>query len=132
MQEGISYMTGSECPAVIVNIVRGSPGLGNIAPSQGDYFQATRGGGHGDYRTIVLAPSSVQELADLTQRAFDLADQYRIPVIILGDGVLGQMMEPVELPSEVQTKKASSQRLDPNWGQRKTQPISPIAHFRSF
>jgi 2-oxoglutarate ferredoxin oxidoreductase subunit alpha len=94
-QEGISFLAGQELPAVIVNIVRGGPGLGNIAPSQADYFQATRGGGHGDYRTIVLAPSSVQELADLTFDAFDLADKYRNPVIILGDGLLGQMMEPV-------------------------------------
>jgi len=94
-QEGISFLAGQELPAVVVNIVRGGPGLGNIAPSQADYFQATRGGGHGDYRTIVLAPSSVQELADLTFDAFDLADKYRNPVIILGDGLLGQMMEPV-------------------------------------
>jgi 2-oxoglutarate ferredoxin oxidoreductase subunit alpha len=97
MQEGISYLAGAELPSVIVNIMRGGPGLGNIAPSQGDYFQATRGGGHGDYRTIVLAPSSVQEMADLTQLAFDLADQYRTPVVILADGILGQMMEPVAL-----------------------------------
>ena len=94
-QEGISFLAGQELPAVVVNIVRGGPGLGNIAPSQADYFQATRGGGHGDYRTIVLAPSSVQELADLTFDAFDLADKYRNPVVILGDGLLGQMMEPV-------------------------------------
>jgi 2-oxoglutarate ferredoxin oxidoreductase subunit alpha len=80
---------------VVVNIMRGGPGLGNIAPSQGDYFQATRGGGHGDYRTIVLAPSSVQELVDCMPLAFDLADQYRTPVLVLADGILGQMMEPV-------------------------------------
>lgn len=97
MQEGISYLAGAELPAVIVNIMRGGPGLGNIAPSQSDYFQATRGGGHGDYRTIVLAPNSVQELADTMYLAFDLADDYRIPVMILGDGILGQMMEPVTL-----------------------------------
>ena len=97
MQEGISYLAGAELPSVVVNIMRGGPGLGNIAPAQGDYFQATRGGGHGDYRTIVLAPSSVQEMADLTQLAFDLADQYRTPVIILADGMVGQMMEPVVL-----------------------------------
>ncbi|MCX6006756.1 MAG: 3-methyl-2-oxobutanoate dehydrogenase subunit VorB [Chloroflexi bacterium] len=99
-QEGISYLAACELPAVIVNMQRGGPGLGSIAASQGDYFQATRGGGHGDYRTIVLGPSSVQELADLTMRAFDLADTYKIPVIILGDGVLGQMMEPVEFKRE--------------------------------
>jgi len=94
-QEGISYLAGCELPAVIVNMVRGGPGLGNIGPAQSDYFQATRGGGHGDYRTPVLAGASVQEMADLTCRAFDLADLYRTPVLILGDGILGQMMEPV-------------------------------------
>lgn len=94
-QEGISSMAADELPGVIVNMMRGGPGLGNILPSQGDYFQATRGGGHGDYRTIVLAPDSVQELADLTMDAFDLADKYRNPVLILADGMIGQMMEPV-------------------------------------
>ncbi|MBN1795165.1 MAG: 3-methyl-2-oxobutanoate dehydrogenase subunit VorB [Sedimentisphaerales bacterium] len=97
MQEGISYLAGAELPAVIVNVMRGGPGLGNIAPSQGDYFQATRGGGHGDYRTITLAPSGVQEWVDLMPLAFDLADIYRTPVMILADGILGQMMEPVVL-----------------------------------
>jgi 2-oxoglutarate ferredoxin oxidoreductase subunit alpha len=95
-QEGISYMAACQLPAVIVNMMRGGPGLGNIAPSQADYFQATRGGGHGDYRLIVLAPSTVEEAWDLTHLAFDLADEYRNPVMILGDGILGQMMEPVE------------------------------------
>ena len=95
-QEGISYLAACELPAVIVNMSRGGPGLGSISAAQSDYFQATRGGGHGDYRTIVLAPSSVQELADFTYHAFELADKYLIPVIILGDGMLGQMMEPVE------------------------------------
>jgi len=95
MQEGISYLAGAELPAVVVNVMRGGPGLGNIAPSQGDYFQATRGGGHGDYRTIVLGPSSVQELVDCMPLAFDLADQYRMTVVVLADGILGQMMEPV-------------------------------------
>lgn len=99
-QEGISYLAACELPAVIVNMSRGGPGLGSIVASQSDYFQATRGGGHGDYRTIVLAPSSVQELADLTHQAFELADKYQIPVIILGDGMLGQMMEPVEFKHE--------------------------------
>jgi len=97
MQEGMSYLAGAELPAVVVNVMRGGPGLGNIAPSQGDYFQATRGGGHGDYRTVVLGPSSVQELADCMPLAFDLADQYRITVMVLADGILGQMMEPVVL-----------------------------------
>jgi 2-oxoglutarate ferredoxin oxidoreductase subunit alpha len=98
MQEGISYLAGAELPAVIVNIMRGGPGLGSIGPSQSDYFQATRGGGHGDYRTIVLAPQSVQEIADIMIDAFDLADIYRNPVIVLGDGVIGQMTEPLVLP----------------------------------
>lgn len=95
-QEGISYLAADELPAVIVNMVRGGPGMGNISPSQSDYFQATRGGGHGDYKTIVLAPASVQELTEVVPLAFDLADRYRNPVIILGDGMLGQMMEPVD------------------------------------
>lgn len=95
-QEGISYLAGCQLPAVIVNIMRGGPGLGNIAPSQSDYFQATKGGGHGDYRCIVLAPSTVQESVELTKLAFELSDKYRVPVIILGDGLLGQMMEPVD------------------------------------
>src|SRR5512136_1330770 len=95
-QEGISYLAACELPAVIVNMSRGGPGLGSISAAQSDYFQSTRGGGHGDYRTIVLAPSSVQELADLTHRAFDLADRYFMPVVILCDGTIGQMMEPVE------------------------------------
>jgi len=94
-QEGISYLAADELPGVIVNMSRGGPGMGNISPAQSDYLQATRGGGHGDYRTIVLAPSSVQEIADLMPVAFDLADKYRNPVVVLGDGMLGQMMEPV-------------------------------------
>jgi len=96
-QEGISYLAAAELPAVIVNVQRGGPGLGNIAPSQADYFQATKGGGHGDYHLIVLAPDSVQETYDLTLLAFDLADKYRIPVMLLTDARLGQMMEPVTL-----------------------------------
>ena len=95
-QEGISYLAGSELPGVIVNVQRGGPGLGDISPSQADYFQAVKGGGHGDYRMIVLAPSSVQEIADLVYDAFDLADKYRNPVMILGDAQLGQMMEPAD------------------------------------
>lgn len=94
-QEGISYMAGCRLPGVIVNMMRGGPGLGNIAPSQSDYFQATKGGGHGDYHTIVLAPDSVQECYDIMFDSFDLADRYRTPVMVLGDGMLGQMMEPV-------------------------------------
>lgn len=97
-QEGISYMAGMELPGVIINMMRGGPGLGNIAPSAADYFQATRGGAHGDYRTPVLAPAGCQELADLTSVAFELADKYRTPVMLLGDGLMGQVMEPVVFP----------------------------------
>jgi 2-oxoglutarate ferredoxin oxidoreductase subunit alpha len=96
MQEGISYIAAAELPCVIVNMMRGGPGLGGIQPSQSDYFQATKGGGHGDYHLLVLAPSTAQEAVSLTMRAFDLADKYRNPVMILGDGWIGQMMEPVE------------------------------------
>jgi len=95
-QEGISYIAGSQLPCVIVNMQRGGPGLGSIQPGQADYFQATKGGGHGDYRNIVIAPNSVQEMADITIQAFDIADKWRNAVMILGDGALGQMMEPVE------------------------------------
>lgn len=96
MSEGISYIAAAELPCVIVNIVRGGPGLGSIQPAQSDYFQATRGGGHGDYNMPVLAPASIQEMVDLVQDAFDIADMYRNPVMVMGDGMLGQMMEPVE------------------------------------
>jgi 2-oxoglutarate/2-oxoacid ferredoxin oxidoreductase subunit alpha len=97
-QEGISYIAGADLPALIVNVQRGGPGLGGIQPSQSDYFQATKGGGHGDYHLIVLTPASVQEMADLTGLAFELADKYRMPAMLLADGTMGQMMEPVELP----------------------------------
>jgi 2-oxoglutarate ferredoxin oxidoreductase subunit alpha len=97
-QEGISYAAGADIPVVVVNVVRGGPGLGGIAPAQSDYFQSTRGGGHGDYRCFVLAPKSVQECADFTMLAFDVSDKYRIPAIILADGLIGQMMEGVVLP----------------------------------
>ena len=103
-QEGISYAAGADVPCVIANVSRGGPGLGSIAPAQGDYFQSTRGGGHGDYYCIVLAPKSVQECADFTYLAFDLADQYRTPVIILADGMIGQMMEGIVLPPEKSPK----------------------------
>jgi len=98
MQEGISYLAGAELPCVIADITRGGPGLGNIAPDQSDYHQVVKGGGHGNYRTIVLAPHSVQEMADLTALAFQLADRYRNPVCLMADGYIGQMMEPVEFP----------------------------------
>jgi 2-oxoisovalerate ferredoxin oxidoreductase alpha subunit len=97
MQEGISYCAGAELPCVIVDIVRGGPGLGNIGPEQSDYFAMVKGGGHGNYRNFVLAPASVQEMADLTILAFDLADAYRNPAVILADGFIGQMMEPLDL-----------------------------------
>jgi 2-oxoglutarate ferredoxin oxidoreductase subunit alpha len=96
--EGVSYMAGADLPGVIINIERGGPGLGSIQPSQSDYWQATRALGHGDFQMVVYAPSTVQEMADLAYKAFDVADQYRTPVMILGDGMLGQMMEPVVLP----------------------------------
>jgi len=97
MQEGISYIAGAELPCVLVNIMRAGPGLGGVQPAQADYFQATKGGGHGDYRVLVLAPANLQEAVDLTQLAFDLADKYRNPVLVLADGMIGQLMEPVEL-----------------------------------
>ncbi|MEA3489638.1 MAG: 3-methyl-2-oxobutanoate dehydrogenase subunit VorB [Candidatus Omnitrophota bacterium] len=101
-QEGISYLAGCELPAVIVNVMRGGPGLGNISPAQGDYFQSTKGGGHGDYRLIVLAPATVQEMFDFTYEAFALADKYLNPVMILADGMLGQMMEPLEFDEDIE------------------------------
>ena len=100
-QEGVSYAAGSELPCVIVNIMRGGPGLGNIAPEQSDYNQVVKGGGHGNYRCPVLAPNSVQEMCSLTMKAFEIADRYRTPVYVLADGYIGQMMEPVEFPEPV-------------------------------
>lgn len=97
MQEGISYLAGSELPCVIVDVVRGGPGLGNIAPEQSDYFAVVKGGGHGNYKNLVVAPASVQEMAELTMLAFELADRYRNPAVVLADGFIGQMMEPLEL-----------------------------------
>jgi pyruvate/2-oxoacid:ferredoxin oxidoreductase alpha subunit len=97
MQEGMSYLAGAELPCVVVDIMRGGPGLGNIAPEQSDYFAMVKGGGHGNYRNLVLAPASVQEMADLTMLAFDLADKYRNPAVLLADGFIGQMMEPLDL-----------------------------------
>jgi pyruvate/2-oxoacid:ferredoxin oxidoreductase alpha subunit len=97
MQEGISYLAGAELPCVIVDVVRGGPGLGNIAPEQSDYFAVVKGGGHGNYRNIVLAPASVQEMCDLTVLAFELADRYRNPAVVLADGFIGQMIEPLDL-----------------------------------
>ena len=101
MSEALSYITCAQCPAVFVNIMRGGPGLGGILPSQGDYFQATKGGGHGDYRLLVMAPASVQEAVEMVMAAFPLAEKYRNPVMILGDGLIGQMMEPVAFPEDL-------------------------------
>ncbi|MBI9018417.1 MAG: 3-methyl-2-oxobutanoate dehydrogenase subunit VorB [Phycisphaerae bacterium] len=120
-QEGISYLAGSQLPAVIVNMMRGGPGLGNIEPSQSDYFQATRGGGHGDYYHIALAGNSVQEMADLMYDAFDLADKYRGPVMVIGDGILAQMIEPVD----VFAKKRPPIQTDKSWALGNLKDRSP-------
>lgn len=104
--EGISYLAGADLPALIVNVQRGGPGLGGIQPSQSDYFFTTRGPGHGDFHILVFAPASVQEMADLTSKAFELAEKYRMPAMLLADGTMGQMMEPVELPEETTDDKA--------------------------
>lgn len=110
-QEGISYLAGAQLPAVIVNVMRGGPGLGDVTPSQSDYFQATKGGGHGDYHSIVLAPATVSEAYKLMSKAFDLADTYRNPLIILADGILGQMMEPVQLSAISCRSSAENRKL---------------------
>jgi len=109
MQEGISYIAGAELPCLIVNVVRGGPGLGTIQPSQADYFQSVKGGGHGDYKLIVLAPASVQEMADFVDLGFELAFKYRNPALILSDGLIGQMMEKVELPPQKERTKVFDQ-----------------------
>jgi pyruvate/2-oxoacid:ferredoxin oxidoreductase alpha subunit len=119
MQEGFSYLAGAELPCVVADIMRGGPGLGNIAPEQSDYHQVVKCGGHGNYRTIVLAPDSVQEMCDLTLLAFELADAYRNPVVVLADGYIGQMMEPVSFPGELARPAA------PDWavlGTRESRP----------
>ncbi len=115
MQEGIAYMAGSEIPGLVVNVQRGGPGLGTIQPSQSDYFQATRGGGNGDYNVIVLAPNSVQEMADFVDLAFELAFKYRNPAMILSDGVIGQMMEKVVLPPQKPRRTEEEIRRDCPW-----------------
>jgi pyruvate/2-oxoacid:ferredoxin oxidoreductase alpha subunit len=114
MQEGFSYLAGAELPCVIADIMRGGPGLGNIAPEQSDYNQIVKGGGHGNYRTLVVAPDSVQEMADLTTLAFELADRYRNPAVVLADGFIGQMMEPVEFASRATVP------APPDWAVRGT------------
>ena len=107
MGEAISYIAAAQCPAVFVNIMRGGPGLGGILPSQADYFQATKGGGHGDYHMLVMAPASVQEAVEMVMNAFPLAEKYRSPVMILGDGLIGQMMEPVEFPDDLRSEPSN-------------------------
>ncbi|MCM2286647.1 MAG: 3-methyl-2-oxobutanoate dehydrogenase subunit VorB [Desulfobacula sp.] len=107
MSEALSYIAAAQCPAVFVNIMRGGPGLGGILPSQGDYFQAVKGGGHGDYHLLVFAPDGVQEAVEMTMNAFTLAEKYRGPVMILGDGMIGQMMEPVEFPDHLKSEPSN-------------------------
>lgn len=119
MAEGISYLAGSELPCVIADITRGGPGLGNIAPEQSDYFQVVKGGGHGCYHTLVLAPASAQEMADLTYQAFDLADEYRTPAVVLADGFIGQMMEPVEFALEPREPRMPEWAVDGTAATRK-------------
>jgi 2-oxoglutarate ferredoxin oxidoreductase subunit alpha len=118
MQEGISYIAASEVPCVIIDVMRGGPGLGNIAPAQGDYFQMVKGGGHGDYRVIVLAPATVQESIDLTYQAFDLAERYLTVVVILTDGNVGQLMEPAEMPPMRPVARPGSEPKVPDWALR--------------
>jgi 2-oxoglutarate ferredoxin oxidoreductase subunit alpha len=114
MSEGISYITAAQCPAVFVNIMRGGPGLGGILPSQADYNQSVKGGGHGDYKLLVLAPASVQEAVQMMMEAFALAEKYRNPVMILGDGLIGQMMEPVEFPEALKVKPTNKDQWATN------------------
>jgi 2-oxoglutarate ferredoxin oxidoreductase subunit alpha len=122
MSEGISYIAGAQCPAVFVNIMRGGPGLGGILPSQADYFQSTKGGGHGDYKLLVMAPASVQEAVEMMMRAFQLAEKYRNPVMILGDGLIGQMMEPVEFADHLKAEPTNKDDWATNgMGTRKSQ-----------
>jgi len=116
MQEGLSYIAGAELPCVVINVVRGGPGLGTIQPAQSDYFQSVKGGGHGDYKLIVLAPSSVQEMADFVPLAFELAFKYRNPALILSDGMIGQMMEKVTLPP-----------YQPRWTEQEIEQLHPWA-----
>jgi 2-oxoisovalerate ferredoxin oxidoreductase alpha subunit len=129
-QEGMSFLAGAELPCVLVDIMRAGPGLGNIGPEQADYTQLVKGGGHGNYRNIVLAPNSVQEMCDLTIKAFELADKYRNPVVVLADGVLGQMVEPIQFPEE-----AVKPSIDSTWavcGNRKTKNNLVTSIFLDF
>ncbi len=130
MQEGVSYLAGAELPCVLVDIMRAGPGLGNIGPEQGDYNQVVKGGGHGNYRNIVLAPNSVQEMCDMTMKAFELAFKYRNPAVVLADGVLGQMIESLEFPAE-----AISPEIDSSWavnGTAETRPNLVTSIFLDF
>ena len=125
-QEGISYIAGADLPALIINVQRGGPGLGGIQPSQSDYFQATKGGRHGDYHLIVLAPASVQEMADLTVKGFDLSEKYRVPAMLLADGTMGQMMEPVSLPEVTSEPHDKSWAVTGTMGKRKHNIINSL------
>lgn len=127
-QEGITYIAGAELPCVIVNIVRGGPGLGGIQPAQSDYYQATRGGGNGDYKLLVLAPANLQEMVDMVQEAFDIADYYRNPVMVIGDGMIGQMMEPIEFKdlNKRELPDKSSWATTGTKGQRKPHIINSL------
>ena len=125
-QEGISYIAGADLPALIINVQRGGPGLGGIQPSQSDYFQATKGGGHGDYHLIVLAPASVQEMADLTVKGFDLSEKYRVPAMLLADGTMGQMMEAVSLPEVTSEPHDKSWAVTGTMGKRKHNIINSL------
>jgi 2-oxoglutarate ferredoxin oxidoreductase subunit alpha len=124
MMEGISYISCAQLPVVFVNIVRGGPGLGGIQPSQGDYFQATKGGGHGDYRLLVMAPASVQEAVEMVMTAFPLAEKYRNPVMIMGDGLIGQMMEPIEFPDHLKSEPTNKDEWATN-GMDKRKSTTP-------
>ena len=130
MQEGVSYCAGAELPLVLVDIMRAGPGLGNIGPEQGDYNQVVKGGGHGNYHAIVIAPNSVQEMCDMTMKAFELAHKWRNPVYVLADGVLGQMMEPLKFP-----EKAIKPTVDTSWavdGTAETRPNLVTSIFLDF
>lgn len=127
-QEGITYIAGAELPCVIVNIVRGGPGLGGIQPAQSDYFQSTRGGGNGDYKLLVMAPANLQEMVDMVQEAFDIADYYRNPVMVVGDGMIGQMMEPIEFkaPAKRALPEKDSWATTGTKGERKPHIINSL------
>ena len=132
MQEGLSFMASTESPLVIINVSRGGPGVGSIQPSQADYYQATRGGGNGDYHLIVLAPSSIQEAVNMMSKAFDLADDYKNPVMILADGMLGQMMEPVVLPEHLAAVNSKDILNYKPWALTGTKEVRPHNVIKSL